>query len=1131
MRRILIITLVVLVSLVALTTGIGAWLIQDGRFLTDQLSQWVARSTGREFRIEHPLRIDFGRETALEAGAISLQNAAWADGPEMLRIERLQLAIELSSLFSGPPHLTSLKVEGCTVEVLQNAAGLSNWAFPSADTDVGEQPDADPPLLIDRLAMDDCTLMVDGPDRPQALELAVRDARLVHDNSGRLEGRVRGALNGEDLALEGWIEPLAAFRLGGPLQLELGFTAGANRLSATGAVADAASISGPDLRIHFTGPDIARVLEQHALPPLSDGAFDFRAGLRTADGMTHIDIDGDLGSLDIEAEGQVDRLRQPTRGALTSTVSGPDLNAFGEALGIENLVSEAFDWHARFTFEKGRIHIEQAELSTAADRLSLAGELATREPFSGTLLDIALDSTEIGRWMPLTGRPEQALGALRLQARATIDDNGVAAIDGVAHGLSGTLKARGAVGALGGPLAPDLVVDLALDDTTRLAALLGRSDLPAAPATLSGRISGHEATWALDDVVLEVGGNRLRLNGSLRLADGPAGADLEIDLDTPDLAALGQLFGQPDLPAGPLQARGRVEKTADGLRMDGFTVIQAGNRAVIDGRLKLPDRFEGSDLAVDLDIADLPALGRLFGDPDLPDEPLQASGTVRRTGNSLDFSVSQGEMGETRLRLDGRIADLDRPAGVDARFDLQLPDTGILGFWWPDVAFPDGPLAARGRLNQRDDRVHLENVQLEFPEMTINLGGDFSPEGAVDLSLEIRGSDFSRLDALTGLQLPAVPFDLATGLRGDPGFLNFHGIHYRVGASEITGEATIARGDITRIEADMHAPLVDLNDWIERPRAQDGAAPGTPPRRRVFDDTPIIVLKDLGMELEADLQVDTLRLAFSRYQNIAAHVSLDGQRLRVDPFTVHDDIGGQLEGSLVLDSREGLPRLAVDALATDRRLLLGAAEGQDPATLPVGDLRLQLTGRGRTYHEMASALNGSVRLQIGPGRLAPSSVGFLLSDFGTQLLGRLNPFSQTDPYTQLECVVAAADVVAGEVSLEPAIFHGRRVTVVGQGTIDLDTEKLAITFNSKPRKGLGISASDLVNPFIRVGGTLAAPAMELDPAGTVVKGGIAVATAGLSILASSLADRYLSSKDPCGDALEKIAKRDAEKEH
>ena len=37
---------------------------------------------------------------------------------------------------------------------------------------------------------------------------------------------------------------------------------------------------------------------------------------------------------------------------------------------------------------------------------------------------------------------------------------------------------------------------------------------------------------------------------------------------------------------------------------------------------------------------------------------------------------------------------------------------------------------------------------------------------------------------------------------------------------------------------------------------------------------------------------------------------------------------------------------------------------------------------------------------------------------------------------------------------------------------------------------------------------------------------LAVATAGISILAKSLSDRFLSSKDPCGDARKELAKRD-----
>ena len=65
------------------------------------------------------------------------------------------------------------------------------------------------------------------------------------------------------------------------------------------------------------------------------------------------------------------------------------------------------------------------------------------------------------------------------------------------------------------------------------------------------------------------------------------------------------------------------------------------------------------------------------------------------------------------------------------------------------------------------------------------------------------------------------------------------------------------------------------------------------------------------------------------------------------------------------------------------------------------------------------------------------------------------------------------------------------------------------------------------NPLIKVGGRMVAPAIELDPKGTVVSGGLAVATAGLSLVAKSMSDRFLSSKDPCGDARREIEQRDA----
>jgi hypothetical protein len=67
----------------------------------------------------------------------------------------------------------------------------------------------------------------------------------------------------------------------------------------------------------------------------------------------------------------------------------------------------------------------------------------------------------------------------------------------------------------------------------------------------------------------------------------------------------------------------------------------------------------------------------------------------------------------------------------------------------------------------------------------------------------------------------------------------------------------------------------------------------------------------------------------------------------------------------------------------------------------------------------------------------------------------------------------------------------------------------------------------VINPLIKVGGRLTTPAVEIDPAGTLTSGGLAVATIGLSLVAKSLSDRFLSSPDPCGDARKEIQKFDA----
>jgi hypothetical protein len=148
-----------------------------------------------------------------------------------------------------------------------------------------------------------------------------------------------------------------------------------------------------------------------------------------------------------------------------------------------------------------------------------------------------------------------------------------------------------------------------------------------------------------------------------------------------------------------------------------------------------------------------------------------------------------------------------------------------------------------------------------------------------------------------------------------------------------------------------------------------------------------------------------------------------------------------------------------------------------------------------------------------------SALGFFAADIISELFSALNPFAKSEPYSLWECTVVALNIVDGKSTIEPMLAQSETLTIVGSGTIDLNDEKLDISFNTKPRRGVGVSADMFLTPFIRLGGTMSAPRIALDKSGVLISGGAAVLTGGISFFVKGAADRASGASDRCAAAL------------
>jgi uncharacterized protein involved in outer membrane biogenesis len=1125
MRRAAATAVIVVLVLVASALA-GLWGVAASGALTGPISSWLSAGLGREFQAAGGLRIHVGRVIRIEARDLRLANASWGSRPEMFRAAVAVVVIDTASLLGPAIIVREIVVEDADLLLERRADGAANWDFDLATDSSSERE-----LRIRRLSLPHARLRFQGPPLERPLDLSFDQAEqlLAADESLRLA--LQGRANDTPLRLDAQFGPWAALRSGRDVSLRASGSLGAVTLRAEGHADSLAQPVDAALRLQVSGADASALAVRLGLPAVGDGPIALDATLAPAPAARGLRaaVAGRFGSFDGRLRAYLDSRASPARYGVQARIAGPDLALAGLVAGINGLPSGPFRLRLDLERRPGDWVLRDSELAAAEVRITAdgaidaaagdsAGETARkgRLRFSADGPDAAVLARRLGlRWGP-RGR-FSLRGTLASGPADTLD------LDATASTTLAEFTARGPLRYAAGLAGTRLRVTASGADFRATAAGLGWTPGPDVGPTgryhAAAEVAPGPGRIGIAGGRLSVGGEELRLDGSIALARRAAGTDLRFDLKGKDASGRVPRLLVTGLPATPYRAQGRLRRSASATRLDGLRLSLADAALRVDGAVGDAPGFAGTRLDVDASGSALERFAALAPGVDLPHGAFSAAGRVEREGSHVVLHGLRLAAGGATGSLD---ADFTLPL-ADARFGFDVEARGPeLAALLPQLAGmrdAGGNFEFQAQGSHAADRWVFQRLHLQSDGGLLDLSGNlaFQPHfQTTALAIQARTANLAALGRLIGRDLPAQPLELQAHFSGTGEEFDLDDLSGRFAGSDFRGRLGVrGSGEQRQVDAHIESKLLDLRPFL-RP-AQPPAAPAPHDPR---DDGRLIPARRLGLGIldgisgRLDLQARQLLLGDESFRNLSVRGTLAQRHLQVDSLSFSSD-DGNLTARL---------DLAEDARGVRIRAS-GSASNLALAPVPTGlrgpyagrfDARFHLDGSGHDWRELAGSLDGELRLTGRGGRIANSRLMTAADDFLTRLLTALNPMTTRQPETTVVCTAYLLKARGGVVTTDPALLlRTAEMDIVSQGSVDLKSETLDFSFRTAARKGLGLGIAQLVNPYIRVTGTLRSPGLAINPRSAVVGGGAAVATGGLSILATTAWDRWVGASDPC----------------
>ena len=1102
-----------------IAVAISWLLLADLGVLKPRIERWASEATGRTVAINGELHIDLAKHSSVIVEELHISNADWADEPEMVSVGRLEVRLELFSLFRGPLVIELIDLDDTRVALASPETGPPNWVLVQTGKKDAETAEAGRAVRVQQLDIDNVAVSYISPARTRPMRLNIDSAVQQVRQDDFLELSFAGTLNDREIQLDGEIGSWSDLLAGRNVRFDLGARVDSFVVNAEGEIDELLQPIRPRITFEASAPDVNDLLRALNVDQKGKGDINLSGSLMPMErGPLVLDVDGRVGRLDVDASGEFSDLRHLQEFELDVLASGEDIRPILEAIGAPQTRASPFMVKINATRSGPTFIVNEANMVFGEAKLELAARLPEFPRIDDSVIKLQIDGPDIERFRQLINLPGAATGPFSVGVTVDTAGDGFELLDINVRTSLGELRADGRLGDAPEFYETTLNFGVYTHSIGAVAAAYGVARMPDKPVEISGsaRISpdGIRTVGPLSLTADEV---TAEFEGLIKPVRGLLGSDFAFVLNGPDLAELiGEFTNGAAVPGQPYNLAGQLQVREDGYRLRGVNGKLGTSDLALDGLLVPRRRIVGSRFEISAKGNTFSELVDQFENIDVRPGPYELSGGIEFQPESIVFKKVELDRAAGNIDLD---LELGLPvARRTANFELRASGPNVQsllsrfeGFAAAELPFLidlDGSVDGSAWLfDQLDVQVGLAQLSASGG---LNLAGDAA---ASRFGINVEVPDLAPLGTVGGRRLRSQRFNLDGNVTGSNGELRVDDLNVQLGDSDIRGKLGLVAGEVPRIDLKIASDAMNFKSVLEdKPANLETALDDG----RLIPDIEIPFQAMAKIDGSIDIEARVFQRNEIKLRNVVVQAELQGGRLDLNDLRFHAPAGA-LAARGYLDPRDDDGAAGVELVA--REFALGMRElNQDLAM--TSDIDINLEGTGTDLRSLLGNASGVLYYDARGGRV--KEIPALRALWGNalhEIVGTINPFSKTEEYTQFDCIILPLEINAGILIGNPSsLIATSKIQIVTKSQVNLRSEKIEVNMKTTPKQGLSISAGDIVNPYIKVEGTLARPRLAVDEKGVLLSGGAAFATGGLSVLAQAAWSRLARAKDPCSQA-------------